>query len=421
MIDKIKELVKIESVTGAPAEGALPYGRAVDEALEYVLNLCRSFGFRTKNCSHRIGYAEIGEGKELIAVLCHLDVVPAGAGWTRNPFSCEEEDGKLYGRGVIDDKGPAVCAIYAMKELLDSGLPLNRRIRIIFGLQEESGSWEDMAWYKEHEELPHMGFTPDSKFPSIYCERGIAQFRLEMDLEKSGFISAEGGNAVNMVPDSASCRILSPEGEVLYFDAGGKSAHGSRPEEGDNAVSHLMDQVFRSGCSSAFAQWYMEQIGFTIHGEHIGLNLTDESGRLTLNPGKLFTENGKIVLLLDVRFPVTFTAGEVELRLAAATVSHNLSVQLISQEKPVYLKKDSEIMTALMTAYREITGDFCEPEIIGGGTYARAMDGIVAFGPAFPGKERTEHMADEYAFVEDLYKAKDIYYLAFKKLAAEKI
>lgn len=420
MIEEIKELVKIESVTGAPAEGPLPYGKSVDDALSYVLSLCNSFGFRTKNCDYKIGYAEIGEGKELIGILVHLDVVPAGGGWTKNPFDSVEENGKLFGRGVIDDKGTAIAAIYAMKELLESGRPLYRRIRIIFGLQEETGDWEDMEWYKSHEELPHMGFTPDSKFPAIYCERGIGLYRLEMDKEKSGLVTAEGGTAANMVPDSASCRVLMRNGDLIHFSEKGKSAHGSRPEEGENAISRLMDSIYKSSCDCPFAHWYMKQIGFGYHGEHMNLNLSDESGQLTLNAGKLSIEGNNVVLLLDVRFPVTYTAEKVLTGLCHATNPFGIKATLVSAEKPVYLKKDSEILQALMAAYRGITGDFREPEIIGGGTYARAMDNIVAFGPAFPCKERTEHMADEYALVDDLYRAKDIYRLALTNLAVER-
>lgn len=409
MIEKIKELVRIESVTGASPEGAFPYGRSVNEALEYVLGLCREFGFRTKNCSHRLGYAEIGEGQQLIGILCHLDVVPAGRDWSVPPFDGRELDGKLYGRGVIDDKGPAIAAIYAMKELLDSGCALEKRVRILFGLQEECGDWEDIQFYKETEELPHMGFTPDSKFPAIYCEKGIAQFRLSMPLARAGFQDISGGEAVNMVPDFAECTLREPDGQLLHFAASGVSAHGSRPEEGTNAISLIMEKAARS-TDCYCAHWYTQHIGHEFYGQHLGCELSDVSGQLTLNVGRIYTEGDMLHMLMDVRHPVTFEASEVFQRLCSSTEPAGWQVSLISAEAPVYMERNGSVISALMDAYQSVTGDLdSQPQIIGGGTYARAMNNIVAFGPVFPHRERMEHKADEYAFIEDLYKAKDIY------------
>lgn len=416
MIEKICQLVSIESVTGAEPQPGMPYGEKVDEALNYVLSLCDSFGFKTKNCDGQIGYAEIGEGEELIGILCHLDVVPAGGGWTVNPFEGTVKDGKLYGRGVIDDKGPAIAAIYAMRDILLSEKKLNKRIRIIFGLQEETGDWPDIAYYKEQEELPTMGFTPDSKFPAIYCEKGIAVFQLEMPIEASGFVDVKGGEAANMVPDHAQCTIKTAAGDIKQIEAEGKSAHGSRPEEGENAVSALMEFILDSEIQCKFAQWYAEHLGRDCHGSGINCDFEDESGKLTLNPGKLYVENGKVIMLLDVRYPVTCTGANILERLEAAATPCGITVSLRSEEKPVYIPRDSKIMQSLLFAYRECTGSNDEPEIIGGGTYARAMDNIAAFGPVFPGRERMEHKADEFAFIEDLNKAREIYRTALEKI-----
>lgn len=416
MIEKICQLVSIESVTGAEPQPGMPYGEKVDEALNYVLSLCDSFGFKTKNCDGQIGYAEIGEGEELIGILCHLDVVPAGGGWTVNPFEGTVKDDKLYGRGVIDDKGPAIAAIYAMRDILLSEKKLNKRIRIIFGLQEETGDWLDIAYYKAHEELPTMGFTPDSKFPAIYCEKGIAVFQLEMPLEASGFVDIKGGEAANMVPGHAQCTITTATGDIKQIEAEGKSAHGSRPEEGENAVSALMELVLDFEIQCKFAQWYAEHLGRDCHGSGINCDFEDESGKLTLNPGKLYVENGKVIMLLDVRYPVTYTGSHILERLEAAAVPCGITVSLRSEEKPVYIPRDSQIMQSLLTAYGECTGSNDEPEIIGGGTYARAMDNIAAFGPVFPGRERMEHKADEFAFIDDLNKAREIYRIALEKI-----
>ena len=167
MIDKVKELIAIPSITGAVNEDGKPFGSSVNNALKYMLDLCSSFGFKTKNCDDYLGWAEIGSGKELMGILCHLDVVPTGEGWEHDPFAGEIINGRIYGRGVMDDKGPAMSAVYAMKDILDKEKKLNKRVRIIFGCQEETGDWVDMEYYKEHEEIPTFGFTPDADFPAI--------------------------------------------------------------------------------------------------------------------------------------------------------------------------------------------------------------------------------------------------------------
>ena len=175
MLQDLKGLVSIESVSGQP-EGELPFGEGPHLALEYCLDLCSKLGFRTGRCENYMGYAEIGEGDKLMGILVHLDVVPAGPGWTVEPFDATIKGDRIYGRGVIDDKGPAIAAIYAMKELADSGKPLGKRVRIIFGCSEETGEWKDMEYYKAHEELPDFGFTPDADFPLIYAEKRNSGF-----------------------------------------------------------------------------------------------------------------------------------------------------------------------------------------------------------------------------------------------------
>ena len=187
MIDALRKLIAIPSITDATAEEGKPFGKNVNDALVYMLNFCQDLGFRTKNCGNYLGFAEIGQGEELMGILCHLDVVPTGEGWQHDPFGGEVVDGRIYGRGAMDDKGPAMAAVYAMKDILDSGRKLNKRVRIIFGCQEETGDWVDMEYYKEHEEIPSFGFTPDADFPAIYGEKGILMVRLSMEASKSGF------------------------------------------------------------------------------------------------------------------------------------------------------------------------------------------------------------------------------------------
>ena len=406
MIESLQKLIAIPSVTGTPE---------VFDALEQALDCCRSLGFRVKNVDGKLGYGEIGEGEDLMGILCHLDVVPAGEGWSYEPFAgTVTEDGRIYGRGAVDDKGPAIAAVYAMKDVLDSGKKLNKRVRIIFGVMEEGGEWEDMDYYKAHEEIPSFGFTPDADFPAIYGEKGILQADLVMDAGEAGFAEIAGGDAPNMVAAWAKGKL--PDG--TSFDEKGRSAHGSTPEEGENAITKLMEKAAACGCR--FAQVYMEKIGWCLDGSKCGIGISDEaSGGLTFNAGRIVMDADKVRLSVDIRYPVTFAEEDVVEMLRREVAGAGLSVEVMGALKPVYMDQTGPVISKLMEAYRQVTGDETPAQLMGGGTYARAMDNVVAFGPVFPGRELTEHKADEWICVEDLEKAREIYRLAIEKLACE--
>lgn len=418
MQEALRGLVKIPSVTGQEAVqdekyGYLPYGRDVFEALRYVLELCESYGFRTKNCDNRLGWAEIGEGEEMIGVLAHLDVVPAGNDWDYPPFDLTEADGNVYGRGVTDDKGPAVAAIWAMKRLLDSGIKFNKRIRIIFGCQEETGDWSDMQYYREHEELPSRGFTPDADFPAIYGEKGIISLKAFYPKENSGITEATGGNAVNMVADAA--KIVIDNGRTVQTS--GVSAHGSMPEEGENAIAKAMNEA---AAESSFAQLYMDKLGYNLHGEGIGLALSDEeSGKLTMNVGTISTDDEHICLEIDIRYPVTCTEEEIKQSVYEKFKEAGFEIEIYEFMKPVFMDKNGEMIQTLVKTFTEVTGIEAEPTVIGGGTYARAMENIVAFGPMIPGRICSEHMKNEYLPSGDLELASEIYENVLRKLCCE--
>ena len=414
MIEALRQLVAIPSVTGAPAQPGMPYGKAVHDALEKALQLCSELGFRTKKVGDFLGYAEIGQGEDLMGILAHLDVVPPGSGWEHDPFGGVIAGDMIYGRGVVDDKGPAVAAMYAMKDILDGGKPLNKRVRLIFGCQEEEGDWDDMEYYKAHEEIPSFGFTPDADFPATYGEKGIMMVSVSMDAAASGLKEISGGEAANMVADHAKA-VLS-DGTVL--EERGKSAHGSMPEQGENAITKLMEKAAEKDCP--FAKFYMEKIGWSLDGSKFGVGLCDEaSGNLTFNVGKIAIENDRVVMKVDIRYPVTFEQEDVLRPMKAMAAEWDAAVESEMWMKPVYMDEHGPVIEKLMEAYREVTGDNTPASVMGGGTYARAMDNIVAFGPVFPGRECTEHKPNECIRIEDLEKARKIYKLAIEKLACE--
>ena len=179
IIQKTQELIQIPSVISHSDNPLHPFGKSVNDALEYTLKLGESLGFRTKNIDGYCGYIEFGEGKELIGIIGHLDVVPEGDNWTYPPFSATIADNKIYGRGAIDDKGPVISSLYAMKAVADT-CQIRKRVRLILGLNEEN-DWKCINYYKKHEESPSIGFSPDADFPCIYSEKAILTSYLKMD------------------------------------------------------------------------------------------------------------------------------------------------------------------------------------------------------------------------------------------------
>ncbi len=413
-------LISIESVTRIDPSPEYPYGTGPAKALQYMLDLCESYGFRVKNCDNRIGWAEIGEGDEMVGILAHLDVVPAGKGWDYEPYALTIDGDKAYGRGVSDDKGPAMCCVAAMKDILDSGVPLKRRIRIIFGLTEESGEWDDMEWYRENEEKPAFGFTPDADYPALYGEKGILTLNLHMPADKCGLVSISGGDAANVVPSYAEAVYTGADGEQVTVTATGKQAHGSMPYDGVNAIAALMEKLAAiPEINSPLVDFFEEYIGWDYYGGKMGIALKDDkSGELTLNAGVVKIVDGDVILTINIRYPVTFTPDDVTGPIEEAASPYGITVERKEFNPPIYMDKNGPIITALVDVYREFTGDYeNEAMVIGGGTYARAMDNIVAFGPMLPGREMTEHMSNEYALLEDIDLNRKIYRASLEKLA----
>lgn len=400
MIEALQKLVSFQSI--AKEEGPeYPYGKEVCGAKEYVLELAKSFGMRAEDVPGKYAYIEIGAGPRLIGILSHLDVVPAGDGWTQDPFGGEIVDGKIYGRGTTDDKGPTIAVLYAMKALKEK-TTLPARIRLILGQTEENGEWRDIESYTDAEEIPECGFTPDGDFPAIQNELGAMVFRVQMP--QSGFLQGEGGTAPNMVPARAWVKT-----EFGTYEASGKACHGCAPWLGLNGISELMEKVHQAEPENRFLRMYADLIGKTIYGEKLGIAAEDESGKLTLNVGLLEVRDETTTLMVDIRYPAKKNPDEISGSLVRQFSSYGASCECVYHVRPLYTPSDSPVLGALLSAYREVTGDDSRPISIGGGTYAKAMPNMVAFGPNFPGHENREHMEDEYILVEDFLKLEEIY------------
>ena len=424
----LAKLVSANSKNAKAAEGA-PMGKGARQALDSMLAIAKRLGFKTTiDAEGYYGYAEIGEGKELFGVLGHMDVVPADdiENWDTDPFKMEEKDGKFWGRGVIDDKGPTLAALYAMKILLDSGVEIKQRVRFIFCTDEES-LWRSVKRYVANEEHPSFGITPDADFPLLYAEKGLVEYDLFAKDEK--VVDLKGGTAYNAVAGEASIPMdeeVKKQMDAFGYEyqekdgrlvAKGKSAHAMEPEKGVNAIVHLMEAMVAAGDTSSIAKFIAEK-GNDSYGTGIFGDVSDEmSGKLRFNVGLIDYKDGEQKMGIDIRFPVTYAKEKVDKALADMAVQYNIEVKEFNYLRSIYIATDTPFVKTLMQAYQEVTGDTkSQPISTGGATFARSMENIVAYGALFPGRPQTEHQANEMVIIDDLKKAQEIYFKAFEML-----
>ena len=432
----IKESIAIESVKGEP-EADAPYGRGPKEALDHALALGEKLGFRTGNLDNKVGWIEYGEGEEMAAVLGHLDVVPIGEGWNYPPLACEVHDGVMYGRGILDDKGPVIGAIYALKAIRDLGLPIDRRLRVIFGTDEENGSSCVQHYIEAGGEKPTIGFTPDAEYPVIFCEKGQSFWEVTKKIEnpsKVKILSIDGGTAKNVV--TPKCTLVA-EGEIDVKEAEGitvtkadgktvvvaegKGAHGSTPHLGINAAKKLFEAVKDSGIDGDVGQmmaFILEKIGAETNGKSLGICYSDEeTGETTVNLGVVKVTEEEIFFTLDIRYPKSGNREELIANVKKHAEEYGLNANVEAEGKLLYVPKDSELVQKLTGVYRAQTGAEDEPIAIGGGTYAKAFDNMVAFGPIFPGDPDVIHQPNECADVDKLMKSFQIVAAAMYEIA----
>jgi succinyl-diaminopimelate desuccinylase len=448
IIEKVCELIQIKSVQSEPRPGS-PFGKGVAQCLEYVLALGEEMGFTTKNLDDYAGYIEYGKGPKLYGIPVHLDVVPEGKGWSVDPYGGVVKDQAIYGRGAVDNKGPAIAVLYALKMIKDMGLPCKNRVRIILGTNEESGK-AGLGYYLEKEGEPGFSVVPDSKFPVVNGEKGIVKYRLTGGIPKLmdnplSILELKGGDAANMVPSYAlawcryhgafpalrvsefcqgkgiSLKITSDGGEIL-LEVFGKSAHGATPHDGVNAISGLLNVLsFLYRLSKTDKQEIKntvcilsERISST-DGNNVGLAVSDEhSGSLTMNLGTIEMKEGRIYGVIDIRYPVSFEESFVRQTLE----SHlpGIGIERVSGQKPIYYNEDSDEVLFLMDIYETVTGKVLKPVTIGGGTYSRLFKNALAFGPVTLEKSHVIHKPDEHFLIVDLIEFTEVYKEFFKRV-----
>ena len=472
MINTLSELVSIRSVVSGSVQdkkaGFLPFGEGVQKAFDYLLERGAKDGFDTVNVDNYGGHIEfggytldedgeiIGTSDEIMGIVGHLDVVPEGTGWSTDPYSGAVIDNRVYGRGTADDKGPVIAAYYAMKALKDSGFVPAKKVRLVIGLDEET-NWHGMDYYLKKEKAPNFGFTPDADFPAIHGEKGIVIFHLAKKMGKSiekglELRSFKGGSAANMVADSARVVLRDDKtgnydhikelvaeyrnqtkhkinvkgvGKSLEITTSGVSAHGATPEKGINAISVMMEFLgklsFANDDFNDFIDFYNKHVGFELDGTSLGCGLQDEpSGKLVLNTGIIDMDQKAAKLTINVRYPVTCTEDQVYDGIMPIVNKYNLGVIKEKQQAPIYMPEDDPLIVTLMNIYKKHTGDVTsKPLVIGGGTYARACPGIIAFGCIFPGEKELAHQKDEYIDIDSLTLSAKIFADAIYELTKE--
>lgn len=451
-LNDLTALMKIPSVRDdSAATDEYPLGPRPAQALAAFLEMAEQDGFRTKNIDNVVGYAEWGEGDETLAILAHLDVMPAGKGWDTDPFDPVIKDGNLYGRGASDDKGPGMAAYYALKYLKDQGVAFNKRVRFIVGTDEES-NWTGMHRYFEVEPAPTLGFSPDAEFPVINGEKGQVSLKISAPAsngEQFVLQSFHSGLRFNMVPREAVAEITVPDRHEVatafgqYVDDNpitgtaeetstglkltviGKAAHGMEPEQGINAGTYLakfLDQYAFAGGAKSFIHFLAEYLHLDTRMAGFDGAFSDPvMGELTMNAGILNfdLENGADIDM-NFRFPKGITPDELEATVKRVTDELKMTVQQGPSQKPHYVDPEDPIVKTLMQAYIDQTGDQnAKPEVVGGGTYGRLMERGVAFGALMPQTPNTMHQANEYQPVADLIKSMAIYMEAINNLVTD--
>ena len=456
----LKELISIQSVEGPAAPGA-PFGTGIREALTYLLDLARRDGFSVRDTDGYGGHIEFsGRTGEIVGIAGHLDVVSEGSAsdWVTPAFAPVIRDGCIFGRGVIDDKGPLLSCYYAMKALKDSGFCPTKTVRLIIGCDEET-NWKGMEYYLQKERTPNCGFSPDGDYPVIHAEMGLIVCSLNRsfsptapmnhDSREITLLSFTGGTAPNVTAEYASIildcgqhtRLILEYLDAYHsfhphrqftFTAGdgrisikikGKAAHGASPEKGQNAISIGFDLLFGipyfSYETQDFLRFYTACIGFDLHGERIGCNFSDDvSGSLILNVGEIDWKDSSCRLTLNIRYPVTMSENQIYQSLTQSTGTVGISVEPIDHQPPLYAAPDDPLVSVLLDVYRKHTGDFKTPPLVtAGATYARAIPNTLAFGPLLPGEPDLSHQSNECISIDHLMLSARIYADAIQRLS----
>jgi len=453
IINSTCELINIPSVYSSDSQPNAPFGKNIAIALDSTLDLANKLGFRTKNLNGYCGYIEFGEGKDLIGIIGHLDVVPADSNWSYPPFKATIMNNKIYGRGAIDDKGPVIASLYAMKAVMDS-CHVSKRVRLILGTNEER-DWKCIDYYKQHEEIPTIAFSPDADFPCIYAEKALLTVHLRQKYQPNSetpIIIQDincYNNAINVVPKqcditlllssnissneiisdlkeiisqySYSIDVIKLENNIVQLKSHGISSHAAHPDLGVNAISHLLMVLYKIyqkyEISLDLLDFFANNIGDDYTGKNLNINIQDESGNLTLNTAQLALENHELKIGFNLRIPIHTPIDEIKKVFKATIKSTTLQCVFSGEKDSLYVSKENYLVRTLCSIYNKYTSSNLQPIAIGGATYARAFPNCISFGANLPGCKDMCHQVDEYITIDNLILASKIYAQAIYELS----
>ncbi len=427
---ELKRLVDINSVRSGAQEG-YPFGVGPAKALDEAKKIADAHGFSMTNFDYYAGEINLGKNPE-IALLAHLDVVPEGDGWTREPYNMTREGDLLYGRGTTDDKGAALAMIYAMDAVKSVLGEPETGVRLVLGCGEETGS-EDMEYYFKKRPMLKYTLSPDAEYPLINIEKGRYAPTFTKKITKTDknicIKEIKGGVTPNIVPGKASAVISGVnENEIaeicsgiekktgvgftvgttddgVKISASGQTAHASTPELGNNAQTALIEVLCGLDTDLKSELEFLKKTfphGET-DGNSLGVKLSDkESGDLTLNFGVMHFDGETLTVNFDARCPVSADDGRVFDRTNSVFETAGYTSDRAEPTKAHVVEKDSEIVKQSLAVYEEFTGEKAEPLAIGGGTYVHEIPGGIAFGIEFPGKDYRIHGADEFADINEM-------------------
>lgn len=437
LIENLEKLVAINSVYDEKTVSKTnPFGKGVSSALDFITKMAQADGFKATNIDNKVVEIICGEGKN-VTIMAHADVVPAGTGWDQEPFEVVDRGDRLTGRGVADDKGPLLASYYAMKAIRDNHMLGNYQIRFLVGGNEESGS-AGIEYYfnKLNKYQPDLGFSPDAEYPLIFAEKGIINFEVKKKINLKHVHSINGGVASNSVIEKCVV-MMDNDNEFIKYLADnkydfehqkdnkdlltivfkGKAAHGATPEEGYNAgmaaIKALANYYTHKDLLALYARFSnLQGYGLDAFGN------SDDMGHNSLNVGILNFEDGQFSMIVNFRY--VDTCKPDDLKKIIKEKAKPFSINFLGESKLLFYPKESVLVQTLLQAYQEETGDMTSaPKAIGGGTYAKEANNIVAFGMEMPGWDSKMHSPGEQVRKADLFKSLAIYARAIVELGKQ--
>ena len=434
VIEDLKSLLRyrtVEDETAVPEEGK-PFGAITYDCLQEALGIAKRLGFEGESVDGYCGSIVVpaddpqSEKPETFGILAHLDVVPESTGWDYPPYGAVIADGKLYGRGAIDDKGPAVASLWALKAVKECGYKLKKNVNVILGCNEETGM-RCLEYFLAHRPAPDFSISPDGEFPLTNSEKSRAEAAFErrydskISLHAGTVVNADTGEAEATVPlpieavqefaeafseDSPFGVVLTEEGARTKIKVIGTTAHASMPEDGDNAMQamlQLLADLPLAEEDGEVVRSLAAQLGMSLYGEPFDLDKEDMSGRLTFNAGLMDWDETGYTVTFDLRVPISMTEEEVRGKLEAGMANAGASLKSFEFGQGYCIPDDTPFVQKLMDVFNTRTGENRKPMHIGGGTYARHLPNAVSFGPEGYLCEAHAHVANEFIDLEQLY------------------